>query len=295
MIRFKSSLRFIITCLLCSYSLITWAQTAEEPERKWRVRSTFVSGGVVLGEGDAAYNINTFSSYLKTPITIPSGYNDDCTPYCYLFDSKYPMVLNFGASIRRGLKSAGLDKKEANVNKPEGELRIGASFNINSKVIGYQQESPMHGAIYPYIAGDSLNFSALAYRLWQVDFSLNAAYLFSTRSFGRFSFYAGVELGLGTPIISRIDRSLTNGISVVSDKEPSGRRIYDSQEDFTSTNTRGMLLVRVRLPLGMRVRLNERLQVFAEAPFGFSFLQVFGSSNYTKPYFVPTLGVRMTY
>lgn len=249
---------------------------AQEP-KKWKLSDLSLWAGTSFGE--SPNDIKDYREYIKDPALLAAlpleTFVPDCTPYCYLFDAP-PIYVGVGV----GRVRLNPDGKTYN---DRGEWRIGGGVQFRSQVLGFQQETPQ--------IGDTLAFTAVSYRLLQLEPSLESSWLFLTDPKKKIIAYAGGGLRLGVPLVTRVDEVVQTGTSLVTPNRPY-RYIFALEESYQGIRTRQPLLFRVYLPLGIRFRLNANLQLCLETNVGFSYRQLIPGGA-TPSYFIGGyLGVR---
>lgn len=267
--------KFVILLVLMGFSMAAISQSSKQ--KKWKRGAINIGGGVQFENMPNSRNdfLGRHDNTTLLPLNTDT-FSVGCEPYCYLYDGPY-IHAYFSLSLNP------FDKEEKKHNRQQ-ELRLGLNVAHYSRVIGFKKE---------WLAGvDTFQYKALSYRELMLDLGLEGAYLFSTNHEKRFVFYTGAGLRMGFPLVARTDESIQTGISLRDIESESDRYILSNDEVFNQHAQKFSIIFRPFIPLGARVRLSAKAQIWLEAQGGFRYRQIFGGEALPSPYFGATLGYR---
>ncbi len=270
----------LLVALVCSLNLDA-QQSLKKTKLKWKVGATNAFVGAMY-EGSEG-NANTFEGLLKdnsgfTPANF-GAYGAGCSPYCSLFNLKYPMTFGFGLSLHPYRSALGELSPEDRLQ----ELRLAFVVTLRSTVDGYKLETASG-------LNDTLSFEALQYRMLQVEAGVQADYLFNTNFSKFFTLFAGVGARIGMPMSSRVDKVYTQGQAQVVDSE-AGRYLINSTETYTKFKLKPSLHTRMYIPLGMKLTITPNSKLIIEGNVGFSWRQSFGGGSRFNGLFGANIGM----
>lgn len=255
------------------------AQSYKKDKKRWKTVSTHASVGVAYSEKFSDFS--HIADYIDFPAdyTLPTGYNwkKGCAPYCNYYQLAIPLQVNFGLSFVR-LKNGSQDYNNYQ------ELRVGLSAQFRSENIDYLSETP--------ITDDTLSYNTLQWRLVQFEPAIETTWLFSTNPLKRASVYTGLGQKTGFGMSSRLDQLQKQGTSLILDGG-SDRYVFTEVPVEDNIRTRFPVTFRMFLPVGFRLKFNDKLQLFTEADGGFSYRMLFGKGGKIFPYLAGTIGLRI--
>ena len=252
-----------------------WAQ--KEPPKKWKLSDLTLWAGTSFGE--APSKLNDYRDFLRDTALLAAPpldtFRAGCTPYCYLFDAP-SIFVGFGVGSNQ-LSADGKTYNERN------EWRIGGGVQFRSQVLGFHRETP--------VSGDTLSFTAVSYRLLQFEPSVESSWLFLTDPKKKTIWYAGAGLRVGVPIVTRVDEVVQTGTALITDNAPY-RYIYAVNEQYQGIRTSQPVYLRLYLPVGVRFKLGQNLQLCLELNAGLSYRHLFPGGGTPSYYLSGQLGIR---